>query len=178
MFVRGFCLLFLFAVLALGDNCRCVFKQGASLDLKLAALEYLCGVMDCSPISPNGLFYYPDTIEAHAAWAINVWFQKYRTSASCNFKNSAEVLCQNCTCALNSTGVTDQQLSDAIGFVCSQPNFDCAPIRPGGDNFEPDTLENHAQWVVNTWYQQYLWVPDSCSFGGIASPQPKSCQGR
>ena len=40
------------------------------------ALNYVCGAgLDCGPISEGGSAFYPNTLEDHAAWAIDAWFQ-------------------------------------------------------------------------------------------------------
>lgn len=148
-------------IAATSDDCRCIFLAGTSQGQKLGALNYVCANLDCSPIQQGGADYYPDTIESHASWAIDAWFQAHRDSpgTSCDFSGTAEIICEDCTCVLE-TNATIPQLKvclvfrgtnsqSAIAFVCG--NYNCTPIYPGGDHYEPNTPQNHAAWAVNTW---------------------------
>ncbi|XP_010499944.1 PREDICTED: major pollen allergen Ole e 10-like [Camelina sativa] len=69
---------------------------------------------------------------------------------------------------------TNAQLQDNINFACSQ-GVDCRPIRPGGSCFVPDTLVNHASYVMNAYYQSHGRTPEACSFkntGTFAATDP------
>lgn len=67
---------------------------------------------------------------------------------------------QWCVASLASTNV---QLQANINFGCSQ-RVDCRPIRPGGSCFSPNTLINHASFVMNTYYQSHGRTTEACRF--------------
>eukprot|EP01123_Difflugia_compressa_P013513 TRINITY_DN6303_c0_g1_i1.p1 TRINITY_DN6303_c0_g1~~TRINITY_DN6303_c0_g1_i1.p1 ORF type:complete len:205 (+),score=39.30 TRINITY_DN6303_c0_g1_i1:15-629(+) len=176
----SYCLLGVFAIPTkpgVTDNCRCVFNVGTAADKKLAALQYVCGNFNCTSINPGGECFYPDTVEAHSAWAINQWFQAHRDTptTSCNFGGIAMILCQDCNCTV-STVATTQQMTDAINYVCG--NYDCSPIYPGGAFYIPDTIPYHCAWAVESWYLSHSWAPETCDFNSAAYLTPKICQGR
>ncbi|XP_010463329.1 PREDICTED: major pollen allergen Ole e 10-like [Camelina sativa] len=56
-----------------------------------------------------------------------------------------------------------------------QDNIDCGPIQPGGSCFIPDTLVNHASFVMNAYYQSHGQIMKACSFkntGTLAATDP------
>ncbi|KAL4333854.1 hypothetical protein GQ457_07G026250 [Hibiscus cannabinus] len=69
----------------------CVPKAGASDAQLQASLDYACGQgIDCSPIQPGGSRFEPNTLAAHAAYAMNLY---YKTSgqnpSSCDSSQAA-----------------------------------------------------------------------------------------
>ncbi|EOA22528.1 hypothetical protein CARUB_v10003182mg [Capsella rubella] len=69
---------------------------------------------------------------------------------------------------------TNAQLQDNINFGCSQ-GVDCTPIRPGGYCFVPNTLVNHASFVMNAYFQSHGRTKEACSFkntGTFAGTDP------
>ncbi|KAG7557104.1 X8 domain [Arabidopsis suecica] len=69
---------------------------------------------------------------------------------------------------------TNEQLQANINFGCSQ-GVDCTPIRPGGSCFIPNTLVNHASFVMNSYYQSHGRTNQACSFnntGTFAATDP------
>lgn len=60
---------------------------------------------------------------------------------------------------------TNAQLQANIDWGCScQGQVDCKPIQPGGACFEPNTLRNHASFVMNTYYHNHNCTDEACSF--------------
>nr|XP_004504416.1 PLASMODESMATA CALLOSE-BINDING PROTEIN 5-like [Cicer arietinum] len=64
-------------------------------------------------------------------------------------------------------GASNIDLQHAIDYACGEGGADCVPINPGGSCFTPDTLQNHASYAFNSYYQMHP-IPDSCVFGGAS----------
>ncbi|KAH1141549.1 hypothetical protein GYH30_032677 [Glycine max] len=63
-----------------------------------ANIDYICGsqVVDCGPIQPEGACYEPNTISSHAAFAMNLYYQKFgRNPWNCDFSQTAMLTSQN-----------------------------------------------------------------------------------
>jgi hypothetical protein len=71
----------------------CVVRSDASDQALQTALDYACGMgADCTPILSNGLCYLPNTIQAHASYAFNSFFQrKAMAPGSCDFSGTATI---------------------------------------------------------------------------------------
>lgn len=54
---------------------------------------------------------------------------------------------------VTSLSATDAQMQANFGWLCGETIVDCDPIKPGGPCFEPNTLRNHASFVMNEYYQ-------------------------
>eukprot|EP01018_Ginkgo_biloba_P002013 Gb_00800 [translate_table: standard] len=72
-------------------NVWCVPKPGVDVKTLQANLDYACGHgIDCKPIQPGGPCYSPNTVEAHAAYAMNAFYQiSGRNSWNCDFAQTA-----------------------------------------------------------------------------------------
>jgi hypothetical protein len=71
----------------------CVVRSDASYNVLQTALDYACGAgADCLPLQPDGLCFLPNTIQAHASYAFNSYYQKRaRAPGSCEFSGSATI---------------------------------------------------------------------------------------
>lgn len=74
---------------------------------------------------------------------------------------------------------TNEQLQANIDFGCSQ-GVDCTPIQPGGNCFNPNTLLDHASFVMNAYYQSHGRVVYACKFNSTScfvfvDPSHDSC---
>lgn len=74
-----------------GGGVWCVPKQGLNDTLLQGNLNYACGHgVDCGPIQAGGPCFQPDTLEAHAAYAMNLYYQiAGRDPKNCDFANTA-----------------------------------------------------------------------------------------
>ncbi|KAJ4841756.1 hypothetical protein Tsubulata_003046 [Turnera subulata] len=71
----------------------CVARSDASNQALQTALDYACAAgADCTQIQSNGLCFLPNTIQAHASYAFNSYFQrKGMAPGSCDFAGTATV---------------------------------------------------------------------------------------
>ncbi|KAK7359267.1 hypothetical protein VNO77_01220 [Canavalia gladiata] len=59
-------------------------------------------------------------------------------------------------------------LQEGLDFACAQ-GADCTPIQSGGTCFKPDTVQSHASYAFNSYYQRKNQDPPSCDFGDAAN---------
>ncbi|XP_058109652.1 glucan endo-1,3-beta-glucosidase-like isoform X1 [Magnolia sinica] len=72
----------------------CVPKPGVSVQALQANIDYVCSTgLDCSPIQSGGPCFTPDTIESHAAYAMNAYYQSNgRNDFNCDFAQTGTVV--------------------------------------------------------------------------------------
>ncbi|CAA0814973.1 Carbohydrate-binding X8 domain superfamily protein [Striga hermonthica] len=79
------------------------------------------------------------------------------------------------------SGVGQTALQAALDYACGQGRADCGPIQPSGTCFSPNTLQNHASYAFNSYYQKSSGQGSSaCDFSGAATftttnPSTGSC---
>ncbi|KAI4368943.1 hypothetical protein MLD38_017443 [Melastoma candidum] len=73
------------------------------------------------------------------------------------------------TYCLCKTGVSDQVLQKAIDYACGS-GADCSPILQNGACYSPNTVKNHCDYAVNSYFQKKGQVNGSCDFAGSATP--------
>ncbi|KAE9615481.1 hypothetical protein Lal_00020950 [Lupinus albus] len=66
-------------------------------------------------------------------------------------------------------GVGDQALQKAIDYACGA-GADCAPIMQNGPCFQPNTVKDHCNYAVNSYFQRKGQVQGSCDFSGATTP--------
>lgn len=72
----------------------CTAKEGADPKMLQAALDWACGAgkVDCSPLTQGKSCYEPNTVVAHATYAVNAYYQKMgRAPGTCDFKGVAAI---------------------------------------------------------------------------------------
>ncbi|PKA63154.1 Glucan endo-1,3-beta-glucosidase [Apostasia shenzhenica] len=62
-------------------------------------------------------------------------------------------------------GAGETALQGNIDYACSTAGVDCRPIQAGGPCFEPNTLEAHANYAMNAYYQLAGRHDFNCDFG-------------
>ncbi|XP_027355548.1 glucan endo-1,3-beta-glucosidase 7-like [Abrus precatorius] len=76
----------------------CIPKDGVTDSQLQANIDYVCGSqgIDCGAIQQGGACYEPNTITSHAAFAMNLYYQKVgRNPWNCDFSQSAILTSQN-----------------------------------------------------------------------------------
>ncbi|KAI3409125.1 Glucan endo-1 [Psidium guajava] len=71
----------------------CLPKTEADPDALQRNLDYICGLgLDCGPIQEGSACFLPNTVRAHAAYAMNVYYQAMgRSNYDCDFKGTGAV---------------------------------------------------------------------------------------
>ncbi|WRX34368.1 Glycoside hydrolase family 17 - like 10 [Theobroma cacao] len=71
----------------------CVPQKEATYAQLQSNLDYACGQgIDCTPIQPGGLCYEPNTIQSHAAFAMNSYYRtKGQSYLSCDFAGTGQI---------------------------------------------------------------------------------------
>ncbi|KAJ0675619.1 putative carbohydrate-binding X8 domain-containing protein, plant [Helianthus annuus] len=70
-----------------------------------------------------------------------------------------------CVC---NTGMSDTVLQRSIDYACGN-GADCGPISQNGPCFNPNTVKDHCNYAVNSYYQKKGQVQGSCDFSGSAT---------
>ncbi|KAI3452904.1 hypothetical protein Pfo_009567 [Paulownia fortunei] len=70
-------------------------------------------------------------------------------------------------CVCNS-GLSDSVLQKNIDYACGA-GADCSAILQNGPCFNPNTVRDHCNYAVNSYYQRKGQIPGSCDFQGTAT---------
>ncbi|VVB17350.1 unnamed protein product [Arabis nemorensis] len=71
----------------------CVTKSGAETVALQRNIDYVCGLgLDCRPINENGPCFFPNTVKAHSAYAMNLFYQTMgKHEFDCDFDKTGEI---------------------------------------------------------------------------------------
>ncbi|OEL16848.1 Glucan endo-1,3-beta-glucosidase [Dichanthelium oligosanthes] len=105
---------------------------------------------DMTPVYDVGIFTAPETIEPVSA--------KVTPAAAAGGR-------QWC---VPKPAADEMVLQENIDFACGQEGIDCAAIRPGGVCYEPDTVQGHAAYAMNLYFQSNGQHAFDCDFGQTA----------
>ncbi|KAK1435216.1 hypothetical protein QVD17_00977 [Tagetes erecta] len=65
-------------------------------------------------------------------------------------------------------GADTTSLQDGLNWACGPGQANCSTIQSGQPCYMPDTIENHASYAYNDYYQKMRSVGGTCDFGGTA----------
>nr|XP_010316236.1 glucan endo-1,3-beta-glucosidase 4 [Solanum lycopersicum]XP_010316237.1 glucan endo-1,3-beta-glucosidase 4 [Solanum lycopersicum] len=78
-------------------------------------------------------------------------------------------------------GADENKLQDGINWACGQGRANCSAIQSGQPCYFPDTIQNHASYAYNDYYQRMHSLGGTCDFDGTATmttqdPSSRTCK--
>nr|DAD32977.1 TPA_asm: hypothetical protein HUJ06_011828 [Nelumbo nucifera] len=111
----------------------CIAKSGILQNALQNALDYACGIggADCSAIQPTESCYNPNTLQNHASYAFNSYFQKNPVPSSCDFGGTAVIVNTNPSigsCVYPSTSTPTSSSSSSLSSPPATSSNSPAPV--------------------------------------------------
>lgn len=66
-------------------------------------------------------------------------------------------------------GADEDKLRKGLDWACGEGHANCLPVQEGKPCYYPDTLENHASYAFNDYYQRMRSAGGTCDFDGTAT---------
>ncbi|KAL0429279.1 UNVERIFIED_CONTAM: Glucan endo-1,3-beta-glucosidase 4 [Sesamum radiatum] len=66
-------------------------------------------------------------------------------------------------------GADESSLRDGLNWACGPGQANCAAIQKGQPCYSPNTVQNHASYAYNDYYQKMRSSGGTCDFGGTAT---------
>ncbi|XAR59948.1 Glucan endo-1,3-beta-D-glucosidase [Bertholletia excelsa] len=66
------------------------------------------------------------------------------------------------------SGADPNKLQSGLNWACGQGHANCSAIQPGKPCYYPDTMQNHASYAYNDYYQKMQSIGGTCDFDGTA----------
>ncbi|KAL8109676.1 glucan endo-1,3-beta-glucosidase 4-like [Apium graveolens] len=84
------------------------------------------------------------------------------TTSNNSFGNSSVAFC------IARQGAESGKLQSGLSWACGQGQANCTAIQSGKPCYLPDTLQNHASFAYNDYYQKMKSIGGTCDFDGTA----------
>ncbi|KAI3407539.1 X8 domain-containing protein [Psidium guajava] len=75
--------------------------------------------------------------------------------------------CSSATYCICKDGVSDAALQKTLDYACGA-GADCSPILQNGACYNPNTVKDHCNYAVNSYFQKKGEATGSCDFSGTA----------